>query len=77
MNTLWGSFEVSNVRLAKMQLKQYIGSNVEDDIQNFDSYADRFQRQLAMYYMTFHGSQVLNNYLINFVFRFKLINCVL
>jgi twinkle protein len=55
-NTLWGSFEVKNIRLAKMQLKQFSGVNLEDNLDMFDSWADKFQR-LPMYYLTFHGSQ--------------------
>ena len=56
VNTLWGSFEVKNVRLAKMQLKQFSAVNLEDDLGQFDPWADRFQK-LPMYYLTFHGAQ--------------------
>lgn len=56
VNTLWGSFEVKNTRLAKMQLKQFSAINLEDHLDQFDPWADRFQR-LPMYYLTFHGSQ--------------------
>ncbi|XP_040577676.1 twinkle mtDNA helicase [Lepeophtheirus salmonis] len=55
INTLWGSFEVKNVRLAKMQLKQYSLVNFEENIDEFDKWADDFQK-LPMYYLTFHGS---------------------
>ncbi|TRY62956.1 hypothetical protein TCAL_13733, partial [Tigriopus californicus] len=56
VNTLWGSFEVKNTRLAKMQLKQFSAINLEDHLDQFDPWADRFQR-LPMYYLAFHGSQ--------------------
>lgn len=56
VNTLWGSFEVSNVRLAKMQLKQFSAINLEENLDQFDSWADKFQK-LPMYYLTFHGAQ--------------------
>eukprot|EP00095_Tigriopus_kingsejongensis_P009959 maker-scaffold17_size721972-snap-gene-1.22 protein:Tk09959 transcript:maker-scaffold17_size721972-snap-gene-1.22-mRNA-1 annotation:"twinkle mitochondrial" len=56
VNTLWGSFEVKNTRLAKMQLKQFAALNLEEHIDQFDAWADRFQ-QLSMYYLTFHGAQ--------------------
>jgi hypothetical protein len=56
VNTLWGSFEVKNIRLAKMQLKQFAAVNLEDQLDLFDSWADRFQK-LPMYYLTFHGAQ--------------------
>ena len=56
VNTLWGSFEVSNIRLAKMQLKQFSAINLEDNLDLFDSFADKFEK-LPMYYLTFHGAQ--------------------
>ena len=55
VTTLWGSFEVNNVRLAKMQLQQFSGMNLEDNIEQFNKWADRFQK-LPMYYLTFHGA---------------------
>ena len=51
-----GSFEVSNIRLAKMQLKQFSAINLEDNLDMFDNWADKFQK-LPMYYLTFHGAQ--------------------
>ncbi len=60
MNTLWGSFEVKNVRLGKMQLKQFSAVNLEDDLEQFDHWADKFQK-LPMYYLTFHGAQEVSN----------------
>ena len=56
VNTLWGSFEVRNVRLAKMQLKQFSGVNLEESLEVFDHWADKFSK-LPMYYLTFHGAQ--------------------
>jgi twinkle protein len=47
---------VSNIRLAKMQLKQFSATNLEDHIDLFDAAADKFQK-LPMYYLTFHGAQ--------------------
>ena len=44
ISTLWGSFEVNNTRLARMQLKQFAQVNIEDHIDQFDMWADRFQR---------------------------------
>ena len=57
INTLWGSFEVKNVRLAKTQMKQFSLINFEnhENIGLFDEWAEKF-RQLPLYYMTFHGS---------------------
>ncbi len=39
-----------------MQLKQFSAVNLEDSIESFDAWADKFQR-LSMYYLTFHGAQ--------------------
>ena len=62
VNTLWGSFEVKNVRLAKMQMKQFSAVNLEDNLDSFDFWADRFQK-LPMYYLTFHGAQEVDKVL--------------
>lgn len=62
VTTLWGSFEVKNTRLAKMQLKQYSGVELEENIEQFDKWADLFQK-LPMYYLTFHGSHEINKVL--------------
>ena len=39
-----------------MQLKQFASVNLEDQLELFDSWADKFQK-LSMFYLTFHGSQ--------------------
>ena len=59
VNTLWGSFEVKNTRLAKTQLKQFSAVALEDNLEKFEYWADRFQK-LNMYYLTFHGAQKVN-----------------
>ena len=46
---------MKNVRLAKMQLKQFSAVNLEDCMHDFDMWADRFQK-LPLYYLTFHGT---------------------
>ena len=60
VNTLWGSFEVKNVRLIKMLLKQHSLVNLDEDVQEFDKAADKFQK-LPMYFSTFHGAQEVEN----------------
>ena len=55
VNTLWGSFEVKNVRLIKMLLKQHSLVNLDDNVQEFDTVAESFQK-LPMYFSTFHGA---------------------
>lgn len=62
VSTLWGSFEVKNTRLAKMQLKQFSAVNLEEQLDLFDVWADRFQK-LPMYYLTFHGAQEIEKVL--------------
>ncbi|XP_008556144.1 mitochondrial DNA helicase [Microplitis demolitor] len=56
VNTLWGSFEIRNARLARTMLQQLAGVPLDENLQNFDSYADIFEK-LPIYFMTFHGQQ--------------------
>ncbi|XP_077205679.1 twinkle mtDNA helicase isoform X2 [Paroedura picta] len=56
VNTLWGSFEVNNVRLAKIMLTQFAMGRLEEQLENFDEWADKFE-DLPLYFMTFHGHQ--------------------
>lgn len=56
MNTLWGSFEISNVRLARVMLTQFVVGRLEDQLDKYDEWADRFE-DLPLYFMTFHGQQ--------------------
>ncbi|KAF5302673.1 hypothetical protein FQA39_LY10169 [Lamprigera yunnana] len=56
VNTLWGSFEIRNVRLARTMLQQMVGSPLDKSLDKFDFYADEFEK-LPIYYMTFHGQQ--------------------
>ncbi|NWS38625.1 PEO1 protein, partial [Probosciger aterrimus] len=54
--TLWGSFEISNVRLAKIMLTQFATQRLDDKLELYDEWADRFE-DLPLYFMTFHGQQ--------------------
>ncbi|NXG17406.1 PEO1 protein, partial [Grallaria varia] len=54
--TLWGSFEINNIRLAKIMLTQFAGRRLEDQLELYDEWADRFE-DLPLYFMTFHGQQ--------------------
>nr|XP_020646508.1 twinkle protein, mitochondrial [Pogona vitticeps] len=56
VNTLWGSFEISNVRLAKIMLTQFAMGKLEEQLDKFDEWADKFE-DLPLYFMTFHGQQ--------------------
>lgn len=56
VNTLWGSFEIRNARLAKTMLQQMTEVSLEDNLEQFNTYADAFNK-LPIYFMTFHGQQ--------------------
>ncbi|XP_052753761.1 mitochondrial DNA helicase [Galleria mellonella] len=56
VNTLWGSFEIRNSRLARTMLQQFAGIPLEQNLQDFQKYADDFQK-LPIYYLAFHGQQ--------------------
>ncbi|PXF40963.1 Twinkle protein, mitochondrial [Gracilariopsis chorda] len=57
VGTLWGSFEVGNVRLAQRLLQQFhaIHRDGSSLLSRFDYWADRFA-ELPMYFMKYHGS---------------------
>ncbi|XP_048362101.1 twinkle mtDNA helicase isoform X2 [Sphaerodactylus townsendi] len=56
VNTLWGSFEINNVRLTKIMLTQFAMERLEEQLENYDEWADKFE-DLPLYFMTFHGHQ--------------------
>ncbi|UKK00271.1 DNA polymerase I [Theileria orientalis] len=55
VSTLWGSFEINNVRLAKTMLRQFSGRNLENNLNEFDYYANKFN-ELPLRFLKFHGS---------------------
>ncbi|CAG8450907.1 6746_t:CDS:2 [Diversispora eburnea] len=55
VSTLWGSFEISNVRLAKKMLTQFAGKDLSKHPNEFHIWAKQFQ-QLPMYFLKFFGS---------------------
>lgn len=61
VTTLWGSFEIRNTRLATTLLRQFAGKQLlesitDDNLLEFDNYANQFEA-LPIYFMTFHGEQ--------------------
>jgi len=62
VNTLWGSFEVKNVRLVKMMLRQFGLVNLEENLEAFDEVAEKFSK-LPLHFTTFHGTQEIENVL--------------
>lgn len=60
VNTLWGSFEIQNEKLAKIMLTQFSRISLENNMEEFDSWADKFEL-LPLYFMTFHGEETMKN----------------
>eukprot|EP00092_Neocalanus_flemingeri_P020748 GFUD01022483.1.p1 GENE.GFUD01022483.1~~GFUD01022483.1.p1 ORF type:complete len:775 (+),score=175.67 GFUD01022483.1:166-2490(+) len=58
VSTLWGSFEVKNVRLVRMMLKQFGLVNLDENLGEFDNVAEKFLK-LPLFFTTFHGTQDL------------------
>lgn len=61
VNTLWGSFEIRNTRLASTLLRQFAGkplldTSTDETLAEFEHYANEFE-SLPLYFMTFHGEQ--------------------
>jgi len=55
VNTLWGSFEIKNHRLAKKMICQLAGKDLSKFRYEFDAYSEQFGR-LPLYFMSFYGS---------------------
>ena len=62
VSTLWGSFEVRNVRLVRMMLKQFSLIDLDVELESFDKVSDKFS-QLPLYFTTFHGTNSIENVL--------------
>jgi len=62
VNTLWGSFEVKNVRLIRMMMKQFSLINLDENLDQFEKVADKFQK-LPLYFTTFHGAEAVDKVL--------------
>lgn len=58
VKTLWGSFEMKNVRMCKLMLNQLARIRLEENIELFEPVADAFAT-LPMHFMDFHGEQSL------------------
>lgn len=60
VNTLWGSFEIQNVRLAKKMLTQFASKNLEKSLHEFNYFADKFSL-LPLHFMRFYGTTQLDH----------------
>uniref|UniRef100_T1JJG6 DNA 5'-3' helicase n=1 Tax=Strigamia maritima TaxID=126957 RepID=T1JJG6_STRMM len=63
VSTLWGSFEIRNVRLAKMMLIQFSQVPLHKKLDLFDKWANEFET-LPLYFMTFHGEETIKNVIL-------------
>ncbi|XP_052270283.1 twinkle mtDNA helicase-like isoform X2 [Dreissena polymorpha] len=59
VNTLWGSFEINNVRLIKCMLQQFAGKNIAKHLNDFDDIYNEFSN-LPMFFMRHFGQQDIN-----------------
>jgi twinkle protein len=57
VSTLWGSFEINNVRLAKKMITQFAEKSLEgeESLDTYESVADKFS-SLPLHFMRFHGN---------------------
>lgn len=62
VKTLWGSFEIQNVKLCKLMLSQLAKTKIIDNMEQFENYADQFEK-IPMYFMNFHGQHSLESVL--------------
>ncbi|XP_022663390.1 twinkle protein, mitochondrial-like isoform X2 [Varroa destructor] len=62
VRTLWGSFEISNIRLVKTLLTQFALIPLENNMEKFDEFSDSFAK-LPLYMMRFHGQENIKNVL--------------
>lgn len=60
--TLWGSFEVSVVRLCEIMLQQYSGMSLPVDLVEFNAIASKFSN-LPLHFLTYHGQQTTTSVL--------------
>lgn len=56
MPTLWGNFEMKNVRLIKKMLNQLAQRRIEQHLGEFDRWANRFEK-LPLHFLTYHGEE--------------------
>ena len=62
VKTLWGSFEIKNVRLLNTLMHQYAGFAVEKHMNKFVKWSEKFE-SLPLYFMSYYGAQDLREVL--------------
>lgn len=71
VKTLWGSFEVSVLRLCEVMLQQFTGVPLPHDLTEFNTIAAQFST-LPLHFLTYHGQQDLTS-----VLKVNLIPCII
>ena len=62
VKTLWGSFEIKNIRLLNTLMHQFAGFAVEKHMDKFLRWSEKFE-SLPLYFMSYYGSQDLQDVL--------------
>jgi twinkle protein len=62
ISTLWGSFEIKNVRLVKKMLCQLAGKDLAQNQAEFEGFSQTFEK-LPQYFMSFYGSTSIDQVL--------------
>ena len=60
VSTLWGSFEINNVKLLRTLMTQFALMPLTENMNKFDEIADRFQK-LPLFMLKFHGQEKVHN----------------
>ena len=60
VKTLWGSFEIKNIRLLNTLMHQYAGFAIENHMDKFMKWSEKFEN-LPMYFMSYYGAQSLQD----------------
>jgi len=60
VKTLWGSFEIRNVRLLNTLMHQFAGFAVEKHMDKFMKWSENFE-SLPLYFMSYYGAQDLQD----------------
>lgn len=60
VKTLWGSFEIKNIRLLNTLMHQYAGFAIENHMDKFMKWSENFEN-LPMYFMSYYGAQSLQD----------------
>lgn len=58
VRTLWGSFEIKNIRLANIMMHQLSGLALENHMNKYDDWSEEFEA-LPMYLMNYYGATEL------------------